>query len=140
MLLVFAACLYGGQALAHCEIPCGIYDDRMRIEMISEHITTLEKAMNKIKDLSGEKEKSYNQLVRWIHNKEEHATAIQDIVSQYFLTQRIKLEDKQYDKKLEALHQMLVYAMKCKQGLDQANVEKLRKATGEFKRLYLGDK
>ena len=23
---------------AHCEIPCGIYDDHMRIKMISEHI------------------------------------------------------------------------------------------------------
>ena len=32
-------------AFSHCEIPCGIYDDAMRITMIQEHITTIEKSM-----------------------------------------------------------------------------------------------
>ena len=35
-------------AWAHCEIPCGIYDDHMRIHMIEEHITTIEKSMQQI--------------------------------------------------------------------------------------------
>ncbi|MDY6953871.1 MAG: superoxide dismutase [Ni], partial [Thermodesulfobacteriota bacterium] len=35
-------------ASAHCEIPCGIYDDQMRIDMIAEHITTIEKSMKQI--------------------------------------------------------------------------------------------
>lgn len=129
--------LYSGLAAAHCEIPCGIYDDEMRLEMISEHITTVEKSIHQIKDLANDKDKDYNQLIRWTNNKEQHATKIQHIVSQYFLTQRIKLEDKQYDKKLAALHRMLVYAMKCKQGLAEDNVKKLRNATMDFKKLYL---
>lgn len=33
-----------GYASAHCEIPCGIYDDQMRVNMIGEHITTIEKS------------------------------------------------------------------------------------------------
>ncbi len=36
--IVFFAASY---AAAHCEIPCGIYDDEMRINMIAEHITTI---------------------------------------------------------------------------------------------------
>lgn len=128
-----------GYSEAHCEIPCGIYDDQMRLEMISEHTETIEKSVNRIKDLSDDKDKNHNQLVRWIDNKEHHATEIQHIVSQYFLTQRIKLGDKQYEQKLEALHRMLVYAMKCKQSLDPANIEELRKATREFKKLYMAE-
>ena len=26
---------------SHCEIPCGIYDDPMRLDMMAEHITTI---------------------------------------------------------------------------------------------------
>ena len=40
------------------------------------------------------------------------------------MTQRIKLDAKNYDKKLGLLHQMLVYAMKCKQSTDLAHTEK----------------
>ena len=42
----------GGNVLAHCEVPCGIYDDEARIKEIHEHLDTIEKAMKKIKELS----------------------------------------------------------------------------------------
>ena len=35
-------------AVAHCEIPCGIYDDQLRAKLIAEHATTIEKSMKKI--------------------------------------------------------------------------------------------
>jgi len=126
-------------ANAHCEIPCGIYDDEMRVRMIDEHITTIEKSMNQIIDLekAGMIHHS-NQLVRWIMNKEEHADQLQEIVSQYFMTQRIKIDAKDYEKKLSILHHMLVYGMKCKQTTDLGNVESLRKLVEEFKALYFG--
>ncbi len=122
------------QASAHCEIPCGIYDDATRMTMILEHATTIEKSMNKINEL--EKGGNANQLVRWVTNKEKHAELLQDIVTQYFMTQRIKLDAPDYDKKLGALHKMLVFSMKCKQTTDLANVEKLRAAADEFHKLY----
>ncbi len=121
-------------AFSHCEIPCGIYDDKMRITMLEEHITTIEKAMGQIMDLQDGDNK--NQLIRWVVNKEDHANQFQEIVSQYFLTQRIKKEDKQYGQTLEVLHQMLVYAMKCKQTVDLDNVAKLKELVKEFDKLY----
>jgi nickel superoxide dismutase len=83
---------------AHCEIPCGIYADSMRIEIIKEHIRTVEKSMSKIDELSQAGDKNYNQLVRWVVNKEEHAVEIQTIVSEYFLHQRIKVTEPSYAK------------------------------------------
>ena len=105
-------CFFTVKASAHCEIPCGIYDDEMRINMINEHITTIETSMNQIMQLEKKADHNSNQLVRWIMNKEKHANEIQHIVSQYFMTQRIKLDTKNYEKKIGFLHQMLIYSMR----------------------------
>ena len=121
---------------AHCEIPCGIYDDEARVEMILEHATTIEKSMRQIKALKKEESVDANQLIRWVMNKEHHANELQEIVTQYFMTQRIKLETEQYEKKISVLHQMLIAAMKCKQTTDEAHVAKLRELAKEFHTLY----
>ncbi|TKB06432.1 superoxide dismutase [Ni] [Desulforhopalus sp. IMCC35007] len=125
---------YMASAQAHCEIPCGIYDDELRMNLIIEHAGTIEKSMKSITEL--ESGKDINQLVRWVTNKDKHAEYIQDIVTQYFMTQRIKFDAADYDKKIAALHKMLVFSMKCKQTTDLANVESLRAAAEEFKHLY----
>lgn len=119
VLLSLALITIPRAAIAHCEIPCGIYDDQMRLDMIAEDITTIEKSMKQVIELSAQKDKNYNQIVRWVTNKENHADKIQHVVSQYFMTQRIKPVEpkdttayKAYVKKLSLLHEMLIYAMK----------------------------
>jgi nickel superoxide dismutase len=124
------------QVGAHCEIPCGVYDDEMRINMIAEHITTIEKAMKEIMRLEGQKPTNHNQLTRWVMNKEHHANELQHILTQYFMTQRIKLDAKKYSEKLTSLHKMLVYAMKCKQTTDLSHIATLRSLLREFEGLY----
>ena len=133
IVVVLLTSLMAGGLFAHCQIPCGIYTDDMRFKMIEEDLTTIEKSMNQIIELSKATPVNYNQLVRWITNKDEHASKIQEIVDQYFLTQRIKPVDEKdteayaaYTQKVVILHQMLVYAMKTKQTTDVANVQKLR--------------
>ncbi len=121
---------------SHCEIPCGIYDDRARIQLIAEHIGTIEKSMRQVLELQKADGVNYNQLVRWINNKEHHATEIQTIVSQYFMTQRIKPDTDQYARKIAVLHQMLVAAMKCKQTTDLKNAADLRELLKTFDGLY----
>ena len=49
-------------AFAHCEIPCGIYDDHARVHMIEENITTIEKSMKSIRELQAAKPTNNNQL------------------------------------------------------------------------------
>lgn len=131
--------LLAASAAAHCEIPCGIYDDEARIGMLLEHVATIEKSMNQITTIEKNKDHNANQLVRWVMNKEKHATELQEIVTQYFMTQRIKFDAKAYDKKLALLHQMLVYAMKCKQSTDLAHTAKLTGLIQEFKQLYFAE-
>ena len=123
---------------AHCEIPCGIYDDQLRTKLIAEHAATIEKSMKQIMELSKAKPINYNQLERWVSNKETHATKIQNIISQYFLTQRIKPDQKKYAEKLTVLHKMLITAMKCKQTTDLSHVDALRAHLTNFEALYFG--
>ena len=147
ILVIFSLVLLQPHLFSHCEVPCGIYDDEMRIKMIAEHITTIEKAMKQIQELSKQESKNHNQIVRWVVNKEKHAEEIQHIVSQYFMTQRIKFpakEDaealKSYELKLSLCHSLLVYAMKSKQTVDLNNVEKLRSILHSFEYAYFGKK
>ncbi|MFC1558695.1 superoxide dismutase [Ni] [candidate division KSB1 bacterium] len=128
---------------SHCQIPCGIYDDKLRIEQIKEHITTIEKSMKLIKELSAEGEKNYNQIVRWVLNKEEHADKLTEIVTYYFLAQRLKpvlnMNDKGYKElteKLILLHEMTVYAMKAKQTTELSHAAKLKELTDKFSKAY----
>ena len=123
-------------AYAHCEIPCGIYDDKMRIAMIEEHITTIEKSMKQIAEMGDAQDHNPNQLVRWVMNKERHADELQGIVAQYFMTQRIKADSRGYEQKLKLLHQMLVRSMKCKQTNELDHVTKLRNLVDSFSVLY----
>lgn len=146
LILLFSAILFmmqGKSTYAHCEIPCGIYGDSLRIEQIEEHIRTIEKSMNQIKMLSQEGDKNYNQLVRWITNKEEHAKKIQDIVSQYFLHQRIKPVEpsneeayERYVTHLKLLHELLIYTMNAKQTTDLGFIEKMRATVDQFEDAY----
>ena len=86
--------------------------------------------MNEIVALGKEAPVNFNQLVRWVNNKEEHAQKIQDIVTDYFMAQRVKAPDSRegepwaaYITQLALLHQIQVAAMKAKQTTDLANVE-----------------
>ena len=141
--IAFAGVFSGTRALGHCEIPCGIYGDRMRIDMIAEDIRTVEKSMQQIKILREKPEENANQLVRWVMNKEEHANKIQDIVYQYFMNQRVKPVEKsdadayeQYVKQITLLHRMLVTSMKCKQTTDETHAKELRSLLSDFEKAY----
>lgn len=131
------------KSYAHCEIPCGIYNDELRIALLYEDFITIEKAMNKIIELSNAPEKDYMMITRWTIAKEDHAKKVQEIAEQYFLTQRIKPVDEKdaenfakYQQQLMVLHRIIVYAMKTKQTTDLKYVEQLRTSLAQFEELY----
>lgn len=151
LLLTMSICsllvlvVFPGMVMSHCEIPCGIYDDPMRIKMMAENIDTIEKSMQEINSLGKNSEQNPNQLVRWIMNKEHHADYLSDTVTQYFMKQRIKPVEstagkdyQDYIKRLTLLHRLMVYSMRCKQTTDVENVPKLREYLDQFSQAYLG--
>ena len=130
-------------AFSHCEIPCGIYGDKTRIDLLLEDISTVEKSMQQINSLQNASPLNYNQIIRWVNNKEEHANKIQHIATQYFMTQRIKpkgMDDKaayeKYTTQLTAMHGLMVHAMKAKQTTDVAHCEHMRKHIETFAKNY----
>jgi nickel superoxide dismutase len=149
VLFLVLAAAFGAPApaSAHCQIPCGIYDDELRVQLMEEDITTIEKSMTQIVALGAATPVDYNQLVRWVMNKEEHAQKLQDIVTAYFMAQRIKpptdLTDeaakKDYVNKLTLLHAIQIHAMKAKQSTDLAEIATLRDLVSQFRKAYFGE-
>lgn len=144
--LLLVIIVSGNIAYSHCQVPCGIYGDYTRIDLLREHIGTIEKSMNQINELSKESASNMNQLVRWVNNKDTHADKLTEIVTYYFLSQRIKISDsnnaedfKTYQNKVTLLHQMMVFSMKSKQTTDLQNIEKLRSLVNQFVDIYFTD-
>ena len=122
-------------AEAHCQVPCGIYDDAARITRLREDATTIAKATKLIRELSGQHEaQAINQAVRWVTTKEMHASHISEVVSEYFLTQKLKTVAAGADgydaylKKLADHHAVMVAAMKTKQNVSDDHVQELEHA------------
>ncbi len=116
-------------AHAHCQIPCGIYDDHARIKLMLEDAATIEKSVKLMGELSSKTDaQSINQKVRWVMNKEQHAQNIISTISDYFLTQRVNSKQKDYTKRLTKHHTVIVAAMKAKQNADMSFVKDLKKS------------
>ena len=129
------------RANAHCEIPCGIFDDSAVFSELMLDATTIEKSMNQINTLSADPAANANQLTRWVMNKEAHAEKVQKTMARYFLAQRVKTDLKESDPErygtlLEKIHEITVLAMRCKHGTDTALVERLREAIHDFQHAY----
>jgi hypothetical protein len=132
----------GTTPVLHCQVPCGVYGDRMRIDMLMEDAATIEKGMNEL----AKEETSSNQMVRWVLTKDQHAASIQETVASYWLAQRIKAPAEEgeaareaYHRQLELLHGITVAAMKCKQTTDVANVARVRALALEFSATYFSE-
>ena len=144
MMLVILGIGVTTQVYSHCQIPCGIYDDATRLKLIGEHTMTIEKSIKQIVALSEMQPPNNNQIVRWVQNKEQHADALSEIVTGYFMAQRVKpaaVDSPQYKKYIEQLtllHEMLKTSMKCKQTTDLAQVEKLKTLLDKFSKAYQG--
>ena len=130
-------------ASAHCQVPCGIYDDQARFTAMREDATTISKAIAKINELAGAHNSlGMNQATRWVMTKEIHASHVITVVAEYFLTQKLKpvtKGDAAYDAYLASLadhHAVMRAAMKTKQTADPAAAEALSKAIDALAKRY----
>jgi nickel superoxide dismutase len=124
------------RAHAHCQVPCGIYHDKARVQMMREDIETIDKAVKQIQALARKRDaQSQNQLTRWVVTKEQHAERIIRTISDYFMAQKIKPVDPKdrggharYSEMLLRHHAVMVAAMKCKQNASTDPVKVLTRA------------
>lgn len=124
-------------ASAHCQIPCGIYDDHARVGSMLEDVATVRKSVKLINELADKADvQSKQQFVRWVNNKEEHAQKIIRTICDYFLTQRVKANMPDYSERLQKHHAVIVNAMKAKQNADMETVDVLEKSVQELLAYY----
>ena len=129
MVLAVSLIIYSPIAYSHCQIPCGIYDDHVRVKTMLEDVATARKAIDLIAELSKKSDmQSNNQIIRWVMSKESHAQNIISTISDYFLTQRVKSKQKDYIERLKKHHAVIVAAMKVKQNADMTYVDALEES------------
>jgi nickel superoxide dismutase len=128
---------------AHCQIPCGIYDDPARVARLYEDAATIEKSMKQMAALADKADvQSRQQFVRWTTNKEAHASHIIEVVSEYFLAQKLKPISRgqegydAYLRQVAAHHAVIVAAMRCKQHAGLEHVEHLRRSIAGLERIW----
>ena len=122
---------------AHCQIPCGIYNDYARVQSMLEDAATIETSIKLIIELSGKSDaQSQNQLVRWVMNKEKHAQNIISTISDYFLTQRVKPNQKDYAERLIKHHAVIISAMEAKQNTDMKYAKALKDSIAALSPYY----
>ena len=114
---------------AHCQIPCGIYDDYSRVQSMLEDADTIIKSTKSIEELSGHSDaQSLNQISRWVMNKEAHSQNIISTISDYFMTQRVKPTQEDYTERLVKHHKVILAAMKAKQNADKEHTIALKQS------------
>mmetsp|Transcript_69517 Transcript_69517/g.145193 ORF Transcript_69517/g.145193 Transcript_69517/m.145193 type:complete len:210 (-) Transcript_69517:349-978(-) len=131
----------------HCQVPCGIFDDPKLVTELLEAVATVKKAMVQINELSANMNAlNINQMTRWINTKEEHASKIITLVSEYCLCQRVKpvsdpktpfKSEADFVSALQSHHEVMLKAVKCKQTVDPANADALESAVKEMGKMYL---
>lgn len=129
--VILSVVLIIGYLSSHCQIPCGIYGDKMKFKSLKQDVETIKKSMKKISSL-----KSIHDITRWTINKEKHAQNIQNEMSSYFLSQRVKLKDKNRIKHLKFIHEITVYAMQSKQKVDVKIANKLLDSIQNYESFY----
>ena len=144
-LIWFLVLVIASVAFCHCQVPCGIYDDEMRFDMMNEHVISIERAMQQIEELSSAKKPNYNQIVRWVNMKEDHADELIHVVTWYFMNQRLKTVragGEGYDRYIDmltTLHDIMIHAMRAKQTTDLEYVENLKVLVKRFNKAYMGE-
>lgn len=137
LLLALTAMVLPKQLYAHCQVPCGIYDDHARVVAMLEDVSTARKAVKMLNELNAKTDaQSRQQFARWVLNKESHAQKVISTISDYFLTQRVKAKQADYVERLKAHHAVIVAAMKVKQNATMGPVDALEKAVKGLLKYY----
>lgn len=118
---------------AHCQMPCGIYDDNLVFGEMRQCLATMAKAVTEISSHDMNSPSSINQTIRWVGKKDWHSDRFSEDVAEYFLKQRIALDADNLDAKLKSAHILLVLAMHAKQTVDAKLIEELKQ---EFEHFY----
>ncbi len=122
--------------LAHCQLPCGIYHDELEFGNLEQCVETLHRANDGILNNTSTSPLGDNQMVRWVLLKDQYADQFVQLLTTYFLQQRIQPGQSNTAALLTLSHEMMQSAMKIKQTVNQDHVALLSCQLSQFKKLY----
>lgn len=132
-ITALALALIPAHLSAHCQMPCGIYHDDIVYDQIDQYIETMYKAMAIINDSKFANAFDRNELIRWIMTKDHQSDDTAQLITSYFLQQKIKPDEPDTPKKLALAHQLLFLLVKIKQNTDVNVVKEFEQEWDKFK-------
>jgi len=120
---------------AHCQMPCGIYNDQMMYDQVNQFYLTAFKAVKALEHNEFTTDEDKNQFVRWVMTKERLCNETAMLLTTYFFQQKIMPIDDNIDL-VKSLHKLLFQLVAIKQNVDIKLVKEFGKEWENFKQLF----
>ncbi len=121
---------------AHCQMPCGIYHDAMIYDLIDQYAETMAKAVTVMNQSKFETVREKNEFVRWVMEKEKESNDTSQLITSFFLQQKIKSGEADTQKRTESAHKLLCLIVAIKQNADIKIVESFTEEWEKFKLMF----
>ena len=133
---LIALCSVFQQGSSHCQMPCGIYHDDMVFDQIDQYVETMYKGISVINDSKFSTTKDRNETIRWVIQKEKASDEAAELITAYFLQQKIKPGEPDTVKRLTSAHLLLFQIVAIKQNVDLAMVKEFATEWDKFKLMF----
>lgn len=121
---------------AHCQLPCGIYHDDMVFDQIDQYAETMYKGISILNESKIRTAHDHNEVIRWVLEKEKESNEIANLITVFFLQQKIKPGEPSTAKRLESAHKLLFLLVAIKQNTDLRFVKEFTEEWEKFKNMF----
>lgn len=121
---------------AHCQMPCGIYHDDMVYDQIDQYVETVYKGITVLNESKFTTPKERNEFVRWVNEKETSSNEAANLITVYFLQQKIKPGEDDTVKRITSAHKLLFLLVAIKQNTDLEYVKQFNEEWEKFKLMF----
>lgn len=137
LLLAISSALFLHQDVSsHCQMPCGIYHDDMVYDQIDQYVETMFKGISVLNENKFDTVKAKNEFVRWVMLKEDASEEVANILTTFFLQQKIKPGEPDTDARLRSAHKLLFLTVQIKQNSDTQFVNEFTDEWDRFKLMF----
>ncbi len=133
---IWAALCIQGTLSSHCQMPCGIYHDEMVYDQIDQYVETMYKGATILAESKFATPKERNEFIRWVTLKENNSNELADLITTYFLQQKIKPGEDDTVKRLTSAHKLLFLLMQIKQNTSRSFVDEFADEWDKFKLMF----
>lgn len=121
---------------SHCQMPCGIYHDDMVYDQIDQYVETMVKGVTVLSENQYQTAQDKNTFTRWVVQKENMSNETAQLLTSYFLQQKIKPDEDDTVKRVVAVHKLLCYIVTIKQTCDMKYVQAFSDEWDKFKLMF----